>query len=283
MESAHGENFVRVRPFGSLGDKGCDGYRKDTGAVYQCYAPQQPQSGTTADLCKKIGNDFAKAKEKLSDIMASWHFTHNYMTGLPVNAEQTLYELRRANPGIPVKTFGPLSIQEALFNLSETDIILLLGQVPSSNDYLSPDIPRLVEMLHRLTTNRVPTSPEVIKPVPQHKIDYNDLSVDTAALISAGMLNEPLVSDYIKNNADAMVGDTIAEALKSRYAVLREEAFEPDDVFSKLYSFVAGEQRIKDISSSEHVMTQAILSYFFNSCDIFEDKPQGQRDSAASH
>ena len=26
MEQLHGSDFVRIRPFGQLGDKGCDGY-----------------------------------------------------------------------------------------------------------------------------------------------------------------------------------------------------------------------------------------------------------------
>jgi hypothetical protein len=37
MQKAHGSDFVRLRPYGSLGDKGCDGYRASTGHVYQCY------------------------------------------------------------------------------------------------------------------------------------------------------------------------------------------------------------------------------------------------------
>ncbi|MGO9985963.1 MAG: hypothetical protein ACLPIX_17350, partial [Rhodomicrobium sp.] len=37
MERVHGSDFIRVRPFGKLGDKGCDGYVSSSGRMYQCY------------------------------------------------------------------------------------------------------------------------------------------------------------------------------------------------------------------------------------------------------
>jgi len=37
MEKLHGDDFVRIRPLGSLGDKGCDGYLRSNGQVFQCY------------------------------------------------------------------------------------------------------------------------------------------------------------------------------------------------------------------------------------------------------
>ena len=37
MGQLHGSDFVRVRAYGSLGDKGCDGYLQTTGQLFQCY------------------------------------------------------------------------------------------------------------------------------------------------------------------------------------------------------------------------------------------------------
>ena len=37
MGLLHGDDFVRVRPYGALGDKGCDGYLHSVGQLFQCY------------------------------------------------------------------------------------------------------------------------------------------------------------------------------------------------------------------------------------------------------
>ena len=37
MAKTLGEDYVIVRAFGSLGDKGCDGFRASTGTMYACY------------------------------------------------------------------------------------------------------------------------------------------------------------------------------------------------------------------------------------------------------
>jgi hypothetical protein len=43
MAKLHSDDFVRVRPFGSLGDKGCDGYLQSCGQVFQCYGALNPR------------------------------------------------------------------------------------------------------------------------------------------------------------------------------------------------------------------------------------------------
>ena len=37
MSRVHGDDFVRVRPMGQIGDKGCDGYLRSSGQVFACY------------------------------------------------------------------------------------------------------------------------------------------------------------------------------------------------------------------------------------------------------
>ena len=37
MTRAHGDDYVATRPYGSLGDKGCDGYLASVGEVFACY------------------------------------------------------------------------------------------------------------------------------------------------------------------------------------------------------------------------------------------------------
>ena len=77
MEKVHRDDFVRVRPFGTLGDKGCDGYLISTGQVFQCYGKLEDASPNAAAIVKKLGDDYALAAAHLTAIMKEWHFAHN--------------------------------------------------------------------------------------------------------------------------------------------------------------------------------------------------------------
>src|ERR1700688_4126315 len=86
MAEAHGSDFVRVRPYGVLGDKGCDGYLQSTGAVYACYGALNGDGGKVTYLIGKMSDDYSKAAVALPTIMKAWHMVHNLVGGLPVEA-----------------------------------------------------------------------------------------------------------------------------------------------------------------------------------------------------
>ena len=69
MEKAHGSDFVRLRAFGKLGDKGCDGYLQSCGQVFQCYGALNGEAVKVAYLVAKMGDDFAKAVSAIPSIM----------------------------------------------------------------------------------------------------------------------------------------------------------------------------------------------------------------------
>ena len=106
MEMMHGSDFVRIRPYGALGDKGCDGYLKSTGIVFQCYGALNGDKSKVRNLIEKMGTDFEKAQARLSDIMKEWRMVHNLVDGLPIEAVQTLDALGKENPTIKFAFFG---------------------------------------------------------------------------------------------------------------------------------------------------------------------------------
>jgi len=273
MEKAFGSAYVRVRPYGKLGDEGCDGYRIDTGAVHQCYGPMLQGMPSVSKLVQKMREDFEKSKSSLSTIMKSWQFTHNIMKGVP---PQTLVEagvLQSNNPGVTIGFFGPDSFEKVIFALDEEQIEDLLGPAATSADYNSPDLAEMAKMLQAVAAHDTANLSEPIKPVPLEKISYNRLSESSAHLIAAGMLNEPLVDEYIRSSSDPTLGDRIADSLRKRYDALKSEGFDPDYIYTLLLAYVLGEHRITHPRPAEQVAAQAIVSYFFHSCDIFEDKP----------
>ena len=106
MEYIHGSDYVRVRPFGATGDKGCDGYLKSSGVVFQCYGAINGASTKVAYLVDKIESDFHKARTGLSSIMKEWKMVHNLVDGLPITAVQKIHEIEDANPQITCGFIG---------------------------------------------------------------------------------------------------------------------------------------------------------------------------------
>ncbi len=97
MATAHGTDFVRVRAYGALGDKGCDGYLQSAGQVFQCYGSIGAQESKAAYLIKKMGDDFATALKSIPKIMKEWHMVHNFVDGLPTSAVEKLDQIIEKN------------------------------------------------------------------------------------------------------------------------------------------------------------------------------------------
>lgn len=90
MGKVHGTDFVRLRPFGRLGDKGCDGYLQSSGQVYQCYGALNGSFGRVNYLIDKMEVDFTKAAGAIASIMREWHMVHNLVDGLPIEAIESM-------------------------------------------------------------------------------------------------------------------------------------------------------------------------------------------------
>ena len=87
MGQLHGDDFVRVRPFGKLGDKACDGYLNSSGQVFQCYGAMNGETKQVAKPTKKMTDDFGTAAAKLAAIMREWHMVLNLIEGVPTDNE----------------------------------------------------------------------------------------------------------------------------------------------------------------------------------------------------
>jgi hypothetical protein len=82
-----------VQAFGQLGDKGCDGYLVSTGQVFQCYGAMNGETHQVARLTKKMKDDFATAKTKLTGSCRNG-MVLNLVDGLPMSC-QALWNRRR--------------------------------------------------------------------------------------------------------------------------------------------------------------------------------------------
>ncbi len=99
------------------------------------------------------------------------------------------------------------------------------------------------------------------------KLQANDLSDAAAGLLRVGRRQERLVERFFEQYPVPNFGEEIAQGFRDRYQALRDEGASPDAVFAELQQFAGGMS-----GSPEHqAAVLAVMSYFFERCDIFED------------
>jgi hypothetical protein len=273
MEEVHGSDVVRIRPFGRLGDKGCDGYLNPIGKVFQCYGALDGGSdGKVAYLRKKMTDDYQKAADAIPEIMKEWHMVHNFIDGLPIEAVETLKQIEKLDVA---RKFGFISMpwfEVQIFSLSPSKIEKLLDPVATDQDFQSMQAAELRDLIAAIVTatdELLPMKNE-IKPVPVDKLDFNKLPGHWRALISAGCQNSRNVADYLSRHPDPLMGETIAQMFRDRYRYLKSENLPPAKIMSTLYEMITG---IGAVPPHRQVAAQALLAFLFESCDIFEDHP----------
>jgi hypothetical protein len=272
MAQLHGDDFVRVRPFGALGDKGCDGYLLSTGQLFACYGAIAGEQKQVAKLTAKMTDDFGKANTKLSAIMQEWHMVHNLIEGLPVEAILTLKALEAAHTALKFGIIGLEGFDERIFKLKPIQIAALLGPVASDSDGNNLDVAILRTLVSELSgaADAIDFNSLDLRPVPPDKLIYNNLPNHWKLLIAGGWKNAHLVGAYFDRHPDPMTGEKVAKLFKDRYAYLKSQNLQPGDIMVSLYELVTG---IGNVPPKTQVAAQALLAFLFENCDIFDREP----------
>ena len=265
---AHGfpGDFEPVRPYGPKGDLKCDGFRTSDGTVFQSYAPD---STKLADLLAKIAEDFECARVHWGANMKRWEFVHNDARGLPAEAVRKLDSLRAAHPAIEIAAFGEAEMRAVVMRLALHQLEDLFGVVPSQRTLERLDFASLQPVLIAIQRRDPGAEPPLAAPSAT-KLQYNSLSPDAAALLRQGRRRETLVQDFFDAWPDPSFGEDVAEAFRVRYQALRVVGLSPDQIFGELQVFAGGMEG----EPSHQGAVLAVLSYFFERCDIFEDVVQ---------
>lgn len=265
---AHGftGDFEPVRPYGPKGDLKCDGFRSSDGTVFQSYAPDLTK---LAELLAKIDEDFDGAHTHWGAKMKRWEFVHNDLRGLPAEAVRKLDDLRVAHPAITIAVFGEAEMRAVVMRLALHQLEDLFGAVPSQRTLERLNFASLRPVLIAIQRRDPGAEPPLAAPSAT-KLQHNALSPDAAALLRQGRRREKLVQDFFDAWPDPSFGEDVAEAFRARYQALKAVGLSPDQIFGELQSFAGGMEG----EPSHQGAVLAVLSYFFERCDIFEDVVQ---------
>lgn len=265
---AHGftGDFEPVRPYGPKGDLKCDGFRPSNGTVFQSYAPD---STKLVDLLAKIDEDFNGARTHWGVKMKRWEFVHNDIRGLPAEATRKLDDLRAAHPAMTIAVLGEAEMRAVVMRLALHQLEDLFGAVPSQRTLERLDFANLRPVLIAIQRRDPGAEPPLAVPSAT-KLQHNALSPDAAALLRQGRRREKLVQKFFDAWPDPSFGEGVAEAFRARYQALNGAGLSPDQIFGELQSFAGGMEG----EPSHQGAVLAVLSYFFERCDIFEDVVQ---------
>jgi hypothetical protein len=261
MEKAHPGDFIRVRPWGNVGDRKNDGYLRSARMLFQVYAPNEMAA---AEAIKKINEDFAGALPHWRQYFDTWVFVHNSEMGLGPEVTAKLLELSATHPEVKVTSWGMEELRQKVFELSDDGLAALLGPAPTRAGLVDLGLESLAPVLDQIARLPAPANPD-LRPPPADKIEVNMLSAHVAVLLKAGMSRAPLVRQYFVRATNKL--DELAESFRARYTQLRDEGGSPDQVFADLQAF-AGGTGVQQPAKQEAVL--AVLAFFFEECEIYE-------------
>jgi hypothetical protein len=269
MEKRYPADFIRVRPWGNIGDWKNDGYLTSKRMLFQCYAPNELDA---AKCITKIDEDFTGALPHWKQHFDVWIFVHN-SRGLGPEVTKKLLTLKSKHAPLIVTQWGFEELRQQAMALSQANLASLLGPAPSRKGMIALGLEDLVPVLDHIARMPAAADPD-LRPVPADKLQRNELSDAVGTLLRAGMSRADLVRKYF--NLKPTLQDQLAETFRTKYQELRATSAPPDDMFAALQRFAGGEL-VPSPSCQNAIL--ASLAFFFEECDIFE-RPEPTGDAS---
>lgn len=272
MVHIHKENFTNAMPWGSIGDRGNDGYLITEKTLFQCYSPNEVKAAATI---KKITTDFEKSKEYWGKHINKWVLMLGgrlVVNDVPTPVLKHLLDLKEQyKEKIMIEWWSTELLKEKVLELPEEKLSLLFKRPPSTEKISSirvEDIEPVLNQLKGISLMMPPTLEEDLTPVPVNKIQINKLNDAAEGLIKSGSKQAALIDKYIELSGDDNEFTELASKVNAEYQKLKSEyPHDPNVIFMKLLTYTRYD---KANSDKDQAVYLTILAYLFNSCSIFE-------------
>ena len=262
------------------GDDKNDGIISDTRQIFQCYAPYKYE---LSKVNKKIEEDYVGAIEKWGHLFDEWMFAwcHPKADDPHRSTIALLHDLYLKH-GKKIKMFDLTQMIRLGLSMSRSDLVEWLGPPPIlivelGFDLELHEIKQVCEAI--LDGEDIPDDDEDISPVPPTKLDYNDIPLIIREYIENGRKHAGRVRHLFTHSQDASLGDRAAQKFSTEYAMQRgRNPNQPIAIYWGLFDFIR--HRLPNNSNHLELAAHAVLSYLFDSCDIFERPPEGWQGHA---
>ena len=265
MQNAWAGDFQKVRPYGRTGDLKCDGYWTSRKCVFQCYGPESMKERV---VIAKIKEDLSGAVTHWQGKINEWGFVHNNTVGLTANVVQYLDDLRTKHPAIEISEWAWPQIREQFDNLSNEACVDLFGHPPTTTSLDQIGFAELRPVVEQIAKREADPLISLSSPPSVTKLEKNSLDEDSAQFLQIGRRRVRLVEEYFAQHHDPGLGDKIAKAMQVQYKMLTDTGFGPNEVLIELQRFAGWGN---GDTNSHNASVLAVITYFFDRCDIFED------------
>jgi hypothetical protein len=261
-----GSDFELIKAGGVHGDKKSDGRHIPTETIYQSFAPESPAT-FAKEAAGKIEDSFPDVTTYWPH-MKEWVFVHNNEDGIPTSASDTIETLRTKYPNVKIRTANRAFMKGLHDKLSLQKMIDLYPKASINvegvkMEHVRPLLRRIItECGDGLNATHFGDIPN------EDKLDFNEFSEPCKFDIRRAIPHVGVVQRYLDGQSDPRNVTVIQSALRDQYLALDGLGYHADEIFGGLIDF------IKDGSTSDQVAaSHVIVTYFFESCDIFKNAP----------
>lgn len=277
-------DFQQVKPQGSIGDRKNDGFEPAIGRYYQVYAPEDAQEKESAAI-KKLEGDFAGLKAYWGGVFPAgikeYFFVLNdkYKGAYPTT-HAALAKLQKDHGLSNAQVFACKHLEEVAFSeLQEDQLLVIVGGIPDAATIVRVDYTVLTEVVQHVLAHPPENAVKgkLVSPEFEAKLIFNDLKV-AASFLTAGSYQASTVESFFDLNTN-FARQAVRQSLNDMYIRATTHGFTADPISGftvqdQIYFDVLASATPNILSGSKGAVLKAVqvlMSYFFESCDIFEE------------
>jgi len=269
------DDFNKVKASGKTGDRSCDGFNSKTGEYYLCYSPEDIKKQLTIkNGIKKIQNDIKGITKQWNGISKINYVINDKFAGLSPKIYDLIKELKTFYSDLDIELFSMEKLRRICLSLDETDKQRILGYCPDlARDKTAVNFSIVSDIIEHLEKNVLLQTYEDNLFVPDfsQKILFNKLSQKVADLLNNAKYHTFQIDEFYNLNPERDKED-----LRNYLRCLYVEAISTvgvldSDASDKIFFYIM--QKMVYNTKSKSVVDNAIviITFFFESCDIFEE------------
>jgi len=204
--------FVPTIPMGSRGDLKCDGFKTDSGELFQCYGPRYGQANVN-DALAKIDVDFAGAVQHWGSQLKKWVFAAGlYQDKVPSELLRRVLQ-KSQDYSIPAEILTRDGIIEMAKRMPSHERAALFGKAPERADVVRgttyENIGRALAYI-RGGISVVPFVPIELPSTVEKKIEFNILPPAAHYFLGLGQLGADQVRKYLADKVEPLARNSHA-------------------------------------------------------------------------
>lgn len=277
LSYAH-DDFIQIKPYGREGDKKNDGFIPSVGTYYQVYAPEDLRVNES-NAISKLKTDFEGLKkhwDHFCNIKKFYFVLNDKYKGVPPNLQTEILKLNAQENNIEICSFTARNLDNIFFDLPEDKRVSVIGPTAQSFEIKDLNFSILTEVVNNLLNidKKITKASRLSGIEFDEKIKFNNLSSQVASYLTVASFFEGDLNEFFRNNAD-FKQDLLKEKIVGFYEVAKEIA-EEVNTDNDLIFFNMLESITQDVlNDKRNVKTVqdcviALISHYFESCDIFE-------------